>query len=243
MEVKIFKTYDALADAVAARIIGVVQKKPNTVLGLATGSTPLGAYKRLIDAHRAGLVSFADVITFNLDEYVGLASDNSQSCQYYMRQNFFSHIDIKKENVFIPHSDLPAGELSKHCEWYEKQIKDHGGIDLQLLGIGHNGHIGFNEPGSSFDSRTRVVNLDKRTIEANARFFNNESEVPKKAITMGLKTISEAREIILVASGAEKASAISATINGKPSPEVPASVLRRHIDVTFYLDTVAASML
>ncbi|RLI23840.1 glucosamine-6-phosphate deaminase, partial [Candidatus Bathyarchaeota archaeon] len=191
--------------------------------------------------HREEGLSFSRVTTFNLDEYVGLPPDHPQSYHYYMFHNLFDHVDVRRENVHIP--DGMAENLDEECRRYEEAIKEAGGIDLQLLGIGRNGHIGFNEPGSPFDSRTRVVKLSEQTRKDNARFFNSIDEVPTHAITMGIGTIMEARRIILIASGEAKAEAIAKAVKGPKTVDVPASALQDHPDCLFIIDKEAASLL
>jgi len=223
----------------AAGIVAAqISRKKNTVLGLPTGQTPLGMYQELIKRFRKGEIDFSQVITFNLDEYYGLSPEHPQSYNYYMWQTFFNNINIKKENVFIP--DGVTKDVQKECRYYESLIEKKGGIDLQFLGIGDNGHIGFNEPAIALNSKTHLVNLSQATIEANSRFFNDIEDVPRKALTMGMGTIMKAKQIILLASGMKKAPAIAKTINGKVNTEVPASLLQLHRDVTIIVDKDAA---
>lgn len=213
--------------------------KPNIVLGLSTGHTPFALYEELIRMHQEEGLDFSEVVTFNLDEYIGLDSDNPKSYYFFMHENFFSKINILKENALIPYGMVR--NLKKHCEWYEKTIKAKGGIDLMVLGIGGNGHIGFNEPQSSFDSITRVVDLSEKTIKDNSRFFDSIDEVPKQAITMGIATIMASKECLLLASGAHKADIIKKALRGPVTEEVPASVLQNHPNLTVILDKPAAS--
>ena len=241
VKVLIVKNYEELSLETALRIAEAVRSKPDIVLGLATGGTPLGCYRELIRMHREEGLSFSKVTTFNLDEYVGLPPSHPQSYHYYMFHNFFDHVDVRRENVHIP--DGMAEDLDEECRRYEEAIKEAGGIDLQLLGIGRNGHIGFNEPGSPFDSRTRVVKLSEQTRKDNARFFNSIDEVPTHAITMGIGTIMEARRIILIASGEAKAEAIAKAVKGPKTVDVPASALQDHPDCLFIIDKEAASLL
>lgn len=222
------------ADIVASQII----LKPESVVGLATGGTPIGFYRELIEIYREGKFSFRNITTFNLDEYCGLDKDNEQSYHFYMMHNLFNHVDIKLENVNIPNGTAENIELE--CEAYEKKIQNAGGIDIQVLGIGTNGHIGFNEPDIKFEARTHLVKLGKETIEANSRFFNSVKEVPKSAISMGVKTIMHAGKIVLLASGSEKAKVVEKMINGPITPDLPASILQLHPDVTLILDKCAA---
>ena len=226
-------TADLFADAVASN--------PGIVLGLATGGTPIQMYRLLVQLYRDGQISFQDVTTFNLDEYIGLAPDHPQSYRYFMNRHFFDPIDIDLDRTHVP--DGLAADPLKESRRYESQISDAGGIDLQLLGIGHNGHIAFNEPGSPLDSRTRVVELSSETIENNARFFESSEEVPRKAITQGIATILEAKQIVLMATGKGKAEAVHELVNGKPNDQCPATFLLLHPNVYLILDRDAASLL
>lgn len=232
------KNYKELSMQAAGIVAAQISRKKNTVLGLPTGQTPLGMYQELLKRFRKGEIDFSQVITFNLDEYYGLSPEHPQSYNYYMWQTFFNNINIKKENVFIP--DGVTKDVQKECRYYESLIEKKGGIDLQFLGIGDNGHIGFNEPAIALNSKTHLVNLSQATIEANSRFFNDIEDVPRKALTMGMGTIMKAKQIILLASGMKKAPAIAKTINGKVSTEVPASLLQLHRDVTIIVDKDAA---
>ncbi|WDV45882.1 glucosamine-6-phosphate deaminase [Clostridiaceae bacterium M8S5] len=241
MNIIIVDNYEEMSKKAASIIMSCVVLKPNSVLGLATGSTPLGMYKELVKAYKRGDVDFSNVLSFNLDEYYGINKDNSQSYNYYMNENFFKHINIKKENTFIPSSKIE--DLDQACKYYDQIINKHGGIDIQVLGIGQNGHIGFNEPDSKFVGETHLVNLKEDTINANARFFSSVDEVPKKAISMGIKSIMKAKKIVLLASGESKAHAIYSAVKGDITPEVPASILQLHPDVTVILDREAAMML
>jgi glucosamine-6-phosphate deaminase len=226
----------------AANIISAqVILYPDSVLGLATGSTPLGVYRQLVDWFRKGDIDFSRVHSVNLDEYVGLAPEHPQSYHYYMKENFFRHINIKPENTNVPNG--LAEDIDAECARYDKLIADLGGIDLQLLGIGHTGHIGFNEPDQDFDKMTHKVKLKQKTIEANARFFNSEDEVPKYAITMGIKAIMQAKKILLVANGEGKAEILDRALFGPVAPAVPASILQLHPDVTVVADEAALSVI
>ena len=226
----------------AARVVAhVINLKPNAVLGMATGSTPLGLYRELVRLHREEGLDFSQVTTFNLDEYVGLPPKHEQSYHYFMHENFFKHINIPKQNIYIP-----VGTTSNHaafCQWYEKRIVDCGGIDLQILGIGSDGHIAFNEPSSSLGSRTRIKTLARQTIEDNARFFESPDQVPIYAITMGVGTILEARKILLLANGRKKAAAVAAAIEGPVTSMITASALQLHRDVIVIIDREAAEEL
>src|SRR5208283_3036889 len=214
----------------AARIVArVINLKPNAVLGMATGSTPLGLYKELVRMHREEGLDFSQVTTFNLDEYVGLPQQHEQSYHCFMHENFFKHVNIPKQNVYIPSGT--TGNHPAFSQWYEQRIHDCGGIDLQILGIGSDGHIAFNEPSSSLGSRTRIKTLAKQTIDDNARFFDSPDQVPIYAITMGVGTILEARKVLLLANGSKKAAAVAATIEGPVTSMITASALQLHPDV------------
>ncbi len=224
------KTYEELSQRAAGIIASQVILKPDCVLGLATGSSPVGTYKNLISACKNGDLDFSNVTSVNLDEYVGLDGTNDQSYRYFMEENLFKSINIKPENTFVPNGC--AENLEKEGAAYDAHIKELGGIDLQLLGIGLDGHIGFNEPDSCFTAETHEVELDESTIKANARFFANEDEVPKKAITMGMLSIMQAKKVLLIANGAAKKEIIEKAFFGPITPEVPASILQLHPDVT-----------
>lgn len=241
MEVSIFSAYDEMSRAAAAEIANVLNAKPNAVLGMATGSTPLGVYQELVRMHRAGQVDFSHVTTFNLDEYVGLPITHQQSYHYFMHENFFRHINIPPQNVHIPSGT--TNNYRAFCDWYERRIEECGGIDLQILGIGSDGHIAFNEPGSSLSSRTRLKTLAKQTIADNARFFDKPEDVPIYAITMGVGTILEAREIVLLATGANKSEAVAAMVEGSVTAMLTASALQMHPRTKVFLDEGAASRL
>jgi glucosamine-6-phosphate deaminase len=241
MEVIIHGTYEAMSRAGAVAIGDVLNAKPNAVLGMATGSTPLGVYLELVKMHRKGEIDFSQVTTFNLDEYVGLPTTHEQSYHRFMHENFFQHVNIPPQNVHIP-----SGTTSNYrafCEWYEKRIVECGGIDVQVLGIGSDGHIAFNEPASSLSSRTRLKTLAKQTIDDNARFFESRDQVPVFAITMGVGTILEARKILLLANGKKKAEAVAAAVEGPVTSMITASALQMHPDATVYVDSEAASQL
>jgi glucosamine-6-phosphate deaminase len=241
MRIIIVKDYDEMSREAARIIAHQIRKKPHSVLGLATGSTPLGVYRDLIRMHREEGLDFSKVTTFNLDEYYGLSPQHPQSYSHYMFENFFRHVNINPRNVHIP--DGLAKDVRAFCLEYEERIREAGGIDLQLLGIGRDGHIAFNEPGSSLASRTRLVALAEETIKDNARFFRSPEEVPRYAISMGCGTIMEARRILLIASGSAKAYAVAAFIEGPITCQVTASILQMHPDVTVILDEEAASKL
>lgn len=231
-------TPEAASQTAAELISRQIQRNPNSVLGLATGGTPLETYRRLIEMNVRGEVDFSAVTSFNLDEYIGLDGDHPQSYRAFMNKQLFDHINIDLAQTFVP--DGKASDIVAHCADYESRIREAGGIDLQLLGIGHNGHIAFNEPGSPEHSRTRQVDLTADTIEKNARFFDSINDVPRHAITMGIATILEAREILLIALGQDKAEAVSKMLDGPISESHPASLLRKHDRVTVVLDAGAA---
>lgn len=224
------KDYADLSRKAANIIMAQVTLKPNSVLGLATGSTPIGTYKELIDMYNKGDLDFSEVRSINLDEYEGLDEKNDQSYRYFMNTNLFDHVNIDKKNTNVPSG--VAKDLEAECKRYDKLIEDMGGVDVQILGIGHDGHIGFNEPGDAFDKTTHTVTLDERTIKANARFFAKEEDVPRKAITMGIKSIMQAKKILLIANGPDKKDIIEKAIYGPITPNVPASVLQLHPDLT-----------
>ena len=234
------KDYDDMSRKAANIMASVITLDPSCTLGLATGSTPIGLYKNLIAAYENGNLDFSKVHSINLDEYKGLSGDNDQSYRYFMNQNLFDHINIDKANTNVP--DGTAADLHAECERYEQVVASMGGVDIQLLGIGNNGHIAFNEPCDEFPEKTHVVDLTQNTIEANARFFQSMDEVPKQAITMGIGTIMQAKKVLLVASGADKADALAKTIEGPVTPEVPASILQFHPDVTIVADEAALSL-
>jgi glucosamine-6-phosphate deaminase len=226
----------------AAQFVGnLVRRRPTCVLGLATGGTPLGMYTELIRLHREEGLDFSRVVTFNLDEYVGLSAMHPQSYRHFMQHNLFDHINIDPRDTHVP--DGRALDFEAYCEQYERLIAEEGGIDLQVLGIGSDGHIAFNEPGSSLGSRTRLKTLTAETIHDNARFFGNEQEVPRLAITMGVGTILESRQCLLLAAGKHKAKAIRETIEGPITAQVTASALQLHRDVIAILDEEAARLL
>ena len=224
------KTYEELSNKAADLIAAQMIVKPNCVLGLATGSSPVGTYKRLIEDNKNGKIDFSTITSVNLDEYVGLDGTNDQSYRYFMNDNLFNHVNIDKAKTFVPNGK--AADLAKEGEAYDKMIKDLGGIDLQLLGIGLDGHIGFNEPDKYFTGATHEVVLDESTIKANARFFASEDEVPKTAITMGMMSIMQAKKVLLIANGAAKKDIIEKSFFGPIDPMVPASILQLHPDVT-----------
>lgn len=240
MNIVVVNNFDRMSEEVAKLMREQIIKKPSSVLGLATGSSPICVYRLLAEYHEKG-IDFSALTTFNLDEYVGLDEEHPQSYRHYMDENLFSKVNIKPENTFIPNG--VANDLDLEAKNYETLIRQAGGIDLQILGIGTNAHIGFNEPGTAFNAETQVVDLAESTINDNARFFESMDEVPTKAISMGIKTIMKAKNIILMATGGSKADAIHATIRGPITTDVPASVLQLHPSVTFVVDQAAASKL
>ncbi|MBN2372352.1 glucosamine-6-phosphate deaminase [bacterium] len=241
MEIIITSGYDEMSRRCARIIADEIKKKYDIVLGLATGGTPIGTYKELIRLHKEDGLDFSKVKSFNLDEYIGLSPLHKDSYNFFMWENLFKHVNINPGNVYVPQGD--TNDPEEFCRWYEEQIKKAGGIDLQLLGIGGDGHIAFNEPGSSFASRTRVKALDKQTIEDNARFFEREEDVPRFAITMGIGTIMEARKILLIVNGEKKADVCARFIEGPVTSQITASALQLHNHATVILDKAAASKL
>lgn len=241
MKVVIVKDYDEMSEVAAKIMIEAVKENPEINLGLATGGSPVGMYQNLVADHKENKTSYKDVKSFNLDEYLGLPQDHEQTYYTFMHENLFDHIDIKEENVYLPSSDKESAK--ENARVYEKLITDHQ-IDLQLLGIGTNGHIGFNEPGASFDGKTDIVDLTSETIEANSRYFEgNKDLVPTQAISMGIGSIMRAKKILLIASGKNKAEAVKGLVEDSVTEDLPASVLRNHPDVTLVLDKEAASLL
>ena len=230
MKYIVVNTYDELSNKAADLIAAQILVKPHCVLGLATGSSPVGTYKRLIEDNKAGKIDFSTVTSVNLDEYVGLDGSNDQSYRYFMNDNLFNHVNIDKAKTFVPNGC--AADLAAEGEAYDAMIKELGGIDLQLLGIGLDGHIGFNEPDAYFTGPTHEVKLDESTIEANARFFASKEEVPTTAITMGMLSIMQAKKVLLVANGAAKKAIVEKAFFGPIDPQVPASILQLHPDVT-----------
>lgn len=241
MEIIIKKDYRGICEEAVKLIHQSWQKKKDLVLGLATGKTPLGVYEGLIRLYRERKIDFAEVSSFSLDEYLGLAEDHPQSFAFYMQHNFFQHINIKKKNIFRLNG-LPK-DIEAHCQAYEKKIRTMGGIDVQILGIGRNGHIGFNEPSSSLSSRTRIKTLTQETIAANAPLFRNKKEIPRYCLTMGIGTILDSRMILLLASGQHKSQAIRQSVEGPITATVPASVLQHHAQTKIIIDEDAAAQL
>lgn len=231
------KDYKDMSRKAANIISAQVIMKPNCVLGLATGSTPIGTYDQLVEWYNKGDLDFSEVTTVNLDEYKGLPRTNDQSYYYFMHQHLFDRVNIGPERTNVPNGMEPDAE--KECGRYEELIRSLGGVDLQLLGLGHNGHIGFNEPGEAFEKETHCVDLTESTIEANKRFFASADDVPKQAYTMGIKTIMQAKKILIVVNGENKADIVERAFFGPVTPEVPASILQLHNDVTLVGDEAA----
>ena len=231
------KDYKDMSRKAANIISAQVIMKPNCVLGLATGSTPIGTYDQLVEWYNKGDLDFSEVTTVNLDEYKGLPRTNDQSYYYFMHQHLFDRVNIDPDRTNVPNGMEPDAE--KECGRYEELIRSLGGVDLQLLGLGHNGHIGFNEPGEAFEKETHCVDLTESTIEANKRFFASADDVPKQAYTMGIKTIMQAKKILIVVNGENKADIVERAFFGPVTPEVPASILQLHNDVTLVGDEAA----
>lgn len=241
MEIIIKSDYAQMCEEAAKAVLEAWKQKNGLVVCLPTGNTPLGVYQRLANFYQKGEIDFSRVIAFSLDEYLGLNQDHPQSFAYYLESHLFRHVNIKKENIFRL-SGTPE-DIDEHCRQYEETIQKFGGIDLQLLGIGKNGHIGFNEPSSSLASRTRAKTLTRETVEANSRLFGNKQNVPRFCLTMGIGTIMESKTIILLASGKDKSEAIQLSIEGPVTASVPASVLQLHPQAKFIMDEEAASLL
>ena len=235
------KDYEDMSRRAAAIIAAQVVLKPDCVLGLATGGTPVGIYKNLVNWYQGGDLDFSEVTSVNLDEYRGLPREHKESYWSFMHRNLFEHVNIKPEHINLP--DGMNMDADAECARYDKVIESVGGIDLQLLGIGHDGHIGFNEPSDAFDLGTHCVKLTDETIDANQRFFNNREEVPREAYTMGTRTIVQARKVLMVVSGKDKAEIIKKAFFGPVTPEVPASILQMHPDFTLVADEDALSLI
>ena len=241
MRVYIGKDYDEISRIAANVLSAQVTMKPDCVLGLATGSTPIGTYKVLAERCAKGDLDFSQVKSINLDEYVGLSGEHDQSYRYFMNTNLFDHINIDKANTNVPNG--LAEDVDAECERYNSVINTLGPIDIQVLGMGHNGHIGFNEPADHFPLETHKVDLAQSTIDANARFFASADEVPRQALTMGIKTIMQAKKVLVVVSGKDKAEIVKKAFTGPVTPQVPASILQMHADVILVADEAAASLL
>lgn len=240
MKTIICKDYEEVSKVAADFFEKQIKEKSDSKICFATGSSPIKTYQNLINKVKENRISFKDVTTFNLDEYVGIPYENKCSYHYFMDDNLFNHIDLKRENINFPEG---LGNLMENAKKYEDKIKELGGIDFMILGIGTNAHIAFNEPGSKKDERTREVKLTQSTINSNKIYFDNPNDIPKTAVSMGIGTILEAKKIILIASGKSKANAIYKTLNSPISEEVPSSFLREHKDVTLIIDEDAASLL
>lgn len=234
MKLLVVKDYEEMS-CVAAKIFkDIINEKPDAVLGLATGSTPIGLYKKLIEMNRNKEIDFSNIKTINLDEYVGLGKENPQSYRYFMNENLFNHINIHKANTLVPNG--LAEDIEKEAKSYDKKIEELGGIDIQILGIGSNGHIAFNEPDDFLIEETHVTNLSQSTIEANSRFFKSINEVPTRAITMGIGSIMKAKKILLLVKGEDKVKAVKELLNGNITTKNPATILKLHEDVTIIMD-------
>lgn len=234
------KDYNDLSRKAANIISAQIIMKPNCVLGLATGSSPIGTYRQLVEWYKKGDLDFREVHTVNLDEYLGIEGQNKNSYRYFMNENLFGAVNIDISNTNVPNG--MAKDIAAECLRYNELIRSLGGIELQLLGIGHNGHIGFNEPGTAFEKETHVVNLTDNTIKANSRLFEKKDEVPRQAITMGIKSIMQARKILVIASGEDKAEIVKKAFWGEVTPEIPASILQINKDVTLVADEAALSL-
>lgn len=241
MNIIVASNYETLSDTAAKMVVEVINQKPNAVIGLATGSTPIGLYEKLIAYHKKKSVDFSNVTSFNLDEYVGLSEDHPQSFRYFMNNNFFNHINISPKNTHIPNG--MAKDIVLECKNYDAMLEASNRIDIQILGIGTNGHIGFNEPSDALIAGTHVATLAKETIKANSRFFNTISEVPTKAITMGIGNIMKAKKIVLLASSSEKSNIIKELLNDKVTTQIPVSLLKIHPDVTIIVDEPAGKFI
>lgn len=241
MDIVIKKNYDEVSEFAAKCMLDVIKEKNDAVLGLPTGSTPIGMYNILVNEYKKKSISFNDVKTFNLDEYIGLSKSNKHSYYNFMDKNLFSNIDIKKENINIPNG--MSNDIKNECVQYENKIKDAGYMDVLFLGIGQNGHIGFNEPAEFFEPYTHETKLKDKTVVANSRFFEKIEDVPTTAITMGIKTILLAKKIILIAVGGTKADSVAKMVKGKITPRLPASILQLHNDITIIADEAALSKL
>lgn len=241
MKIYIEDNYDKMSEKATLIMASQITLNPNSVLGLATGSTPIGMYERLIDMYKKGIIDFSGVTTFNLDEYYNLPKENKSSYHYFMMKTFFNHINIPKSNMHLPNG--MAQDIERECREYEECIKKAGGIDIQILGIGTNGHIGFNEPAENLNIETCMVDLTKNTIKDNSRFFENKEDVPQKAISMGIASIMRAKKVILLASGEGKAQAIKDMTNGYINTNYPASILQTHQDFILIIDKDAAKLI
>lgn len=233
------KNYEEISQKTANMILAQVNLKPNAVLGLATGGSPVGTYEKIVAAYRRGDVDFSEITTINLDEYRGIKKEHEQSYWSFMHENLFNHVNVREDHVFIPNGENP--DSTEVCRGYDEIIEKTGGIDMQLLGIGLDGHIGFNEPDNHFEANTHCVDLTESTIEANMRFFNSKDEVPRQAYTMGIKPIMQAKKVIMIANGRNKAEIIKKAFTGPITPEVPASILQLHENFILIADEEALS--
>ena len=238
MKILVCKDYEELSRKSAEIVVSQVNQKKDSVLGLATGGTPVGMYQELVKSYREGKVDFGKVITFNLDEYYGVDHENINSYHYYMNTNFFDHVNIDRKNINIPNG--MSKDIEKECREYDEKIQSLGGIDLQILGVGLNGHIGFNEPAKELMSTTHITDLTKETINANARFFEDISQVPTKAITVGMATILRSKKIVVLINGKNKSKIFEKIIGKKITTQIPATLLQLHPDVTIVVDEQAA---
>lgn len=241
MKIIIVDSYEEMSIKAASIVQRQLNIKPDCVLGCATGHTPLGMYKELIKAYRRKEVDFEQTVFFNLDEYCNIDPKNKQSYHYYMNHNFFAHVNAKRDNIFILNG--MAKDFDQEIKMYDQQIKAKGGIDLQILGIGENGHIGFNEPGESFETGTHIVQLQESTINSNSKYFPSKEDVPTAALTMGTKSIIQARMLLLLANGPEKASVVYETVKGKVTPQVPASIIQLHPNAVLVIEKSAAAFI
>jgi len=241
MNILIYDTQEQVNKVGASIISNIILAKPDALLGLATGSTPIGIYKQLVDANKEGLISFKDVATYNLDEYVGIDGSHNQSYRHFMNENLFNHIDINIEKTHVPNGK--AVDLEAECTRYDAEIDAAGQLDIQLLGLGHNGHIGFNEPADHLSAGTHIVELAQETRQANARFFTSIDEVPTQAITMGVATILKAKTVLLVVKGEDKADIVKEALRGPITTQCPASLLQLHPNLIVLLDSAAGSKL
>lgn len=241
MKLIVTKDYNELSKVAAKEMANVVTINNKAVLGLATGGSPIGMYKELIKMNKEGKIDFSKITTVNLDEYVGLSGEHPQSYRFFMNENLFNHINIDKKNTYVPNG--LAENIEEECKNYDAKIEELGGIDVQLLGVGNNGHIAFNEPDTELFAGTHLTDLKEDTIEANSRFFDSIDDVPKKALTMGLGGIMKSKKIIVIASGESKAEAVKAMLSGKINTNIPATMLQMHRDVTVIVDELAAKLI
>lgn len=241
MKIYVEENYEAMSKKAALIVASQMILKPKSVLGLATGSTPVGMYKQLVEMYKKGEIDFSEITTFNLDEYYGLPMENENSYYSFMMESLFNHVNVPKDQINIPRG--LTEDVQKVCLEYEEKIDFAGGIDLQILGIGANGHVGFNEPGDKLTTITHLTGLTEETIRDNSRFFEKKEDVPTKAITMGMATIMKAKKIVLIANGKHKAEAIKEMTSGYLNPKVPASILQAHSDIILVLDKEAASLI